>query len=324
VRKDPRDAAHPLTRTSIQVGAETPVDETVARGVLPKRLNRVALLRLFHASSYFFPQVGLVALGFTALQCLGCEDRGPVAPNVSPERRSETEYDVARDYFFKAQPRLALDHIHNAVRFDPDNAKALYFASAIHLFFCSGKLELLDPDCRLADAEDYVRRALKSDPNFREAKNTLGQVLILEKRFAEAIDVLAPLTKDPSFESSYLAWGNLGWAQTLSGQTDQGIESLKNSITEPRFCVGHYRLGVAYQMKGDLADAELSFTSAVTVDAPECKGLQDAWAARGTVRTRLGKPADARSDFEKCRDLSPDTLTGKTCVAALDALARMQ
>jgi len=274
----------------------------------------VALLRLFHASFTF---ALLVAFGCLAA---GCEDRGPIAPTVSPERHSETEYDVARDYFFKAQPRLALDHIHNAIRFNPENAKALYFASAIQLFFCSGKLELLDPDCRLGDAEDFVRRALKSDPNFREAKNTLGQVLILEKRYAEAIDVLAPLTKDPSFESSYLAWGNLGWAQTLSGQIDQGIESLKNSITEPRFCVGHYRLGVAYQTKGDLAAAEQSFTSAVSVDAPECRGLQDAWAARGAVRMRLGKGADARVDFEKCRDLSPDTGAGKGCVAALAGL----
>jgi Tfp pilus assembly protein PilF len=275
----------------------------------------VALLRLFHA---FY----LVALGSLAGSlATGCEDKGPVAPNISPERRSEAEYDVARDYFFKAQPRQALEHIHNAVRFNPDNAKALYFASAIHLFFCSGKLELLDPDCRLGDAEDYVRRALKSDPNFREAKNTLGQVLILEKRYAEAIALLAPLTKDPSFESSYLAWGNLGWAQTLSGEIDQGIESLKNSITEPRFCVGHFRLGVAYQTKGDLAAAEQSFTNALSVDAPECRGLQDAWAARAAVRGKMGKAADARADLERCRDLAPDTVAGKGCV---EALARLQ
>jgi type IV pilus assembly protein PilF len=95
---------------------------------------------------------------------------------------------------------------------------------------------------------------------------------------------------------------------------------LKNSITEPRFCVGHYRLGVAYQMKGDLASAEQSFTNAVAVDAPECKGLQDAWASRGTVRARLGKNADARADFEKCRDLSPETAAGKGCVESLSRL----
>ena len=250
-----------------------------------------------------------------------CGGRGPNGPVSSPERQSEVEYDVARDFFYKGQPRLALDHCRKAIELDDQNTKALYFASTIHLSFCAGKLELSDPDCRLADAEKYARRALLVDEKFRDARNTLGQILILEKRYPEAITALQPLTKDPAFESSFLAWGNLGWAQVLGGQVDLGIESLKNSVTEPRFCVGHYRLGVAYEKKGDLATAEQSFTNALSVDAPQCKGLQDAWEGRGEVRVRLGKMPDARADFEKCRDISADTLTGKTCV---DALARIQ
>jgi type IV pilus assembly protein PilF len=261
--------------------------------------------------------VGLLSL-FAGISA--CSGRGTTTPGVDPERQSESEYDVARDYFFKGQPRLALDHCRRAVELDDQNAKALYFASTIHLYFCSGKLALRDPDCRLSDAESYARRALNVDPNFREAKNTLGQILILEKRYPEAIAVLAPLTKDPAFESSYLAWGNLGWAQLLGGQIDQGIESLKNSITEPRFCVGHYRLGVAYETKGDLAAAEQSLTNALNVDAPECKSLQDAWQARADVRMRLGKTADARADYEKCRDLSAETVTGQACAASLARL----
>jgi Tfp pilus assembly protein PilF len=277
----------------------------------------VAFLQLF---SWF--RVALaVGLALLCATISGCSGRGPTTPGVDPERQSESEYDVARDYFFKGQPRFALDHIRRAIELDDQNSKALYFASTIHLFFCSGKLDLRDPDCRLNDAESYARKALTVEPNFREAKNTLGQILILEGRYPEAIAVLAPLTKDPAFESSYLAWGNLGWAQVLAGQTDQGIESLKNSITEPRFCVGHYRLGVAYEKKGDLAAAEQSFTNALAVESQDCKALQDAWEARGAVRSRLGKVTEARSDFEKCRDLSPDTRTGQMCAQALAARA---
>ncbi len=246
---------------------------------------------------------------------------GPSNPGVkNPEKASEAEYDLARDYFYKGQPRLALDHTRRALDLNDENKRALYFASVIHLSFCSSKLELQDPDCHLDDAEKYARRALQVDPNFREAKNTLGQILILEKRYPEAMDILAPLTKDPSFESSYLAWGNYGWAQVLAGQVDAGIESLKNSITEPRFCVGHYRLGMAYEKKGDLAAAEQSFTNAVAVDAPECKNLQDAWMERAEVRMKLTHLPDAKSDFEKCRDISADTTAGKACVQALTRL----
>ncbi|MGH7294640.1 MAG: tetratricopeptide repeat protein, partial [Polyangiaceae bacterium] len=167
----------------------------------------------------------------------------------------------------------------------------------------------------------YVRRALQADDHFREARNALGQILILEKRYPEAITVLEPLTKDPAFESSFLAWGNLGWAQVLAGHLDSGIESLKKAITEPRFCVGHYRLGVALEKKGDLAAAEQSLTNALEVDSPECRNLQDAWQERAQVRMKLGKLADARGDFQKCRDISAETSAGKACV---DQLARIQ
>jgi type IV pilus assembly protein PilF len=268
-----------------------------------------------------FAQLSILAIATLWPAVGACSARGANAPGANVERQSQAEYDLARDFFYKNQPRPALDHCRKAIELDGENATALYFASTIHLYFCSGRLELSDPDCRLADAETYVRRALQVNDSFREAKNTLGQILILEKRYAEAITVLEPLTKDPAFESSFLAWGNLGWAQVLAGRVDQGIESLKSSITEPRFCVGHYRLAIAYERKGDLPAAEQSLTNAVSVEAPECKNLQDAWEERARIRVKLGKVSDARADFEKCRDIAVDSRTGKACV---DALARIQ
>ena len=66
-----------------------------------------------------------------------CSVRGANAPGANVERQSEAEYDLARDYFYKNQPRQALDHVRKAIDLDSDNANALYFASTIHLFFCS-------------------------------------------------------------------------------------------------------------------------------------------------------------------------------------------
>lgn len=264
-----------------------------------------------------FAQVSTFAIATLWAAVGACSARGANVPGANPERQSDAEYDLARDYFYKGQPRQALDHCRTAIELNAENANALYFASTIHLYFCSGLLGLSDPDCHLADAERYVRRALQVNEAFREAKNTLGTILIHEKRYAEAIAVLEPLTKDPAFESSYLAWGNLGWAQVLAGRVDQGIESLKSSITEARFCVGHYRLGIAYEKKGNLAAAEQSLTNALSVEAPECKNLQDAWQERARVRVQLGRATDARADFEKCRDIAADSIAGKACVEAL-------
>jgi Tfp pilus assembly protein PilF len=270
----------------------------------------------FHEPTPLLAPASVFALCGVCVGVSACSGPGASSPS-SPERQSEVEYDVARDLFYKGQPRLALDHCRKAIEIDDQNAKALYFASTIHLSFCAGKLGLTDSDCRLADAEQFARRALAADAKFRDARNTLGQILIHEGKYTEAIVALEPLTKDPAFESSFLAWGNLGWAQVLAGQVDRGIESLRNSITQPRFCVGYYRLGVAYEKKGDLATAEQNLTSALSVDAPECKDLQDAWEERAQVRVRLAKVADAKGDFQKCRDISADSLTGKKCVEAL-------
>lgn len=259
----------------------------------------------------------VVALVFT-LACAPKNGSDAPAPQ-SPERQAESEYDVARDLFQKNDPRQALDHSLRAVQLDDSNAKILYFTSNIYLYFCSA-LGFSSPDCRLDDAERYARRAIKADDTFRDAKNLLGQILILKEKPLEAIAVLEPLVQDPSYNASHLAWGNLGWAQVQAGQLDAGIKSLRNSVTEPKFCVGHFRLGVALQKKGDLAGAEQSFTNALNVDDESCRRLQDAWEARGHVRQTLGRNDEAKADFDKCKEISTATQIGKQCLRALTQL----
>lgn len=250
-----------------------------------------------------------------------CSGRGGNQPNAqSPERQSEAEYDLARDAFQKGQSRVALDHAQKALTLNEDNDKAYYLIAAIHLSFCTSSRGFDAPDCRLADAEKAARAALKANPKFLDATNLLGQILINQRRFKDAIALLEPLTREPTYVHPHFAWGNLGWAQVQDGQLDAGISSLTNAVTEPRFCVGHYRLGVAFEKKGDLASAENALTSALSVKDPNCENLQDGWEARGRVRIRLGKQGDAQKDYERCREISEETTTGKSCIKQLGSL----
>lgn len=261
---------------------------------------------------------GLLALLGLALAASACSGKGANSPSgQGAERQSEAEYDVARDLFYKGEARSALDHVLKAVELNEDNAEAAYFASTIYLSFCAGDRGLDAPDCRLTDAERLAKKALKAKSEFRDGKNLLGQIYILQNRPKEAVAVLEPLTRDAAYTHSYLAWGNLGWAQVQAGEVDAGITSLKNAVTQPRFCVGHYRLGVAYEKKQSLDLAEKSFSDALSVDSPDCQALQDAWQGRGRVRLRLGKKDDAKKDFEKCVSLSKATQTGRACAHAL-------
>jgi len=258
------------------------------------------------------------ASGLVLAVCAACTPTSTGGPHAqSPERQAEAEYDLAREYFYKAHPREALDHVLKADSLDENNVKALYFTSAIYLSFCSGDAGLKAPDCKMDQAELYVHKTLERDPRFRDARNLLGNILTLEGKFKEAIAALEPLVKDPSYTASHLAWGNLGWAQVQDGRIDEGIASLRNAVTQPKFCVGYYHLGIAYEKKGDFANAEQSLTSALAVDSPDCQNLQEAWRARAEVRFKLGHKEEACGDLGKCRELSGDTEAGKTCGAKL-------
>ena len=251
-----------------------------------------------------------------ALSATGCVNKGTVASSAAdPERQSIDEFNLGLDAVNHSNFREALTHALRAMKFDEKNAHATYLASVVYLGFCNGLRGFGDPDCRLPDAEKYARLTVKLAPAYADAKNLLGEILINEQKYPEAIAVLRPLTTDPSYGSIHLAWANLGWAQLKGGDLDGGIVSLRNAVTQPGFCVGFYRLGIAYEMKGDLAAADLNLSNAVGGEA--CANFQDAFEERAKVRLKLGQAGPARADFERCKAISPDSLTGLRCTQAL-------
>jgi type IV pilus assembly protein PilF len=248
---------------------------------------------------------------------LSCSSAGGTGPGArDPERMSESEYDIARDLWLRRnQPREALAHALKAVDLDGSNADAAHLVALLYLDFCSrGPAE-----CRLKEAEKHARLAMTDKPDFREAKNTLAVVLIHEQRYADAIAVLKPLTEDILYQTPENAWGNLGWAYLEQGSFDLAIDALKRSVAaQPLFCVGSYRLGLAFEQKQELTSALDALTRALETDAPGCNSLQEAFAARARVRVRLGDLASARVDLDRCTALSGKTDAGKECSAMLE------
>ncbi|HXK19307.1 MAG TPA: hypothetical protein VNG33_15950 [Polyangiaceae bacterium] len=235
-----------------------------------------------------------------------------------PDRMSDSEYDVARDLWLRrSSPREALDHALKAVELNDENADAAHLVALIYMDFCSRNLN----ECRLQEAEKHARLALKAKPDYREATNTLGVILIHEKRYADAIKVLKPLTEDILYNTPENAWGNLGWAQLESGATDAAVESLRRSVAaQPLFCVGLYRLGLAYERRHEDTAASETLTRALETQAPGCNSLQDAYVARARIEARVGNADAARADLEHCVELSGKTEAGKECSSMLQKL----
>lgn len=256
--------------------------------------------------------LALVAWSLLSAGCLG------PAENV-PDPKSQATFDVAVDEFKKGHLRESLSQVTEALKQDGNNGDAALLGSHIYLAFCAR--DVSSPDCRFADAEKLARLAVDRLPESREARNTLGVVLIHRKLHAEAVEVLKALSEDILYESPQMAWGNLGWAYLESGEVDLAIDALRRSIAaQPNFCVGNFRLGLAYEKKGDLEAARGAFTRALETERPVCKRIQEAWEGRARVGGRLGATDEARSDSEQCKKLAPASASGARCATLLTGL----
>jgi Tfp pilus assembly protein PilF len=254
-------------------------------------------------------------VGVAAL-LMSCSAAQTPTAGRSPEDQSIAEYDLARDLWInRGQPRVALDHVLKAIELDDDNAEATHLAALVYLDFCRRG----DQDCRLGEAERHAREAISLKPDFREARNTLGVVLIHQKRYADGIEALKPLTEDILYTTPENAWGNIGWAYLESGQLEEAVSALERSIAaQPAFCVGHYRLGLAREKLGEKAAALAAYTAALEVAGGSCQGLQEAYAGRARILLATDRAQEARIDLQTCVRLDKQTDAGRECLALQD------
>jgi type IV pilus assembly protein PilF len=257
-------------------------------------------------------------IGLSSIACAACTS-ATQNPAQSPEAQSHAEHDLAKDAYKKGRLREVLAHVQKAVQHDETNAEAAYLGASVYLRFCAADEK--SSDCRWEDAEKYARMAVEANPDMRDAKNMLGVILVHRTRYDEAVSVLKPLASDILYNFPENAWGNLGWAYLLQGNYDEAIDALRRSLAaQPLFCVGAYRLGLAYEKKGDLTAARDAFTKAVETPAPDCQRLQDAFDARARVGAKQGLRDEVRADLTRCVDIGSATATGKQCAQQLKAM----
>lgn len=260
--------------------------------------------------------VALAAVAAVTSTGVGCKGRGAQG---ATDQRSLGEYDLARDAFQVGKLREALDHVQKSIELDSDNADAAYLGAIIHLAFCNPDERATD--CHFDQAERFAKKALDANPDHRDAKNTLGVILVHERRYDDAIAVLKPLANDILYVSPEKSWGNLGWAYLEKGAANEAIDALRRAVAaQPLFCAGWYKLGLAYEKKGELVAAREALTKCVETPRPECQRMQDAFDARGRVAMKQGLREEARTDFEKCGSLAPTTPVGARCSAQLKSL----
>jgi type IV pilus assembly protein PilF len=248
----------------------------------------------------------------SAAGAVGCSSKGNKGI-ADPEQASAAEHNLATDSLLKGNLRTALVHAKKAIEIDENNANAQLVAANVYLGFCATSPE----ECRLGEAEQHARAAVKLKPDLGAARNTLGVVLIQEKKYDAAIEVLRSLTEDILYSTPELAWGNLGLAQYEKGDIDHAIASFRRAVAlQPAFCVGNFRLGLAYEKKGDPQLSKQALDATINTEYPQCQ-FADAYEARARVLGQLGEKDGARADLERCAKAGQGTPTGKRCASNL-------
>lgn len=231
-------------------------------------------------------------------------------------KRSDRYYQAAHIAWLEEHDNLAaIRHLTRSIEANPDNDNAHYLLGTIRL----GRAEF-------DQAEPHLRKAValrgRDRPASRaEALNSLGVLLIHTERFGEAVTALTEASEEVLNREPWLAMGNLGWAYIEQGQYDKAIDILRRALfDQPLFCVGMYRLGQAYYLKGDYQSAEAQLSTAVTVDKEGCDRLQEAHHLLGMTLLRLGREAEAIEAFERCHEIDPTSELGVGCAETRSGL----
>jgi Tfp pilus assembly protein PilF len=271
------------------------------------RRSQGASIRLARARGF---DVVWTALALTWVAC-----GGPASAENA--LRAQKEYELSVGLLGEQNVPAAFEHLFKSVELDPHNPEP-------HQLL--GNLYMLRGDLKKAEEELLRSKALAEHnpaygaPFVAEVENSLGVVLVHQKRYDEAIALLRQTAANILNRTPYLAWGNLGWAYSEKGQHAQAIEALVQSVRhQPRFCLGYYRLGKAYLEVREFERAEEALTHGLEVPDEGCKSLQDAYHLRGEARARLGRRQDAIADFERCVELSGESVAGRACQDYLEA-----
>jgi tetratricopeptide (TPR) repeat protein len=96
-----------------------------------------------------------------------------------------------------------------------------------------------------------------------------------------------------------------GRAYAARGELGEAIGALMEAVRfDATYAPAYLELGRVYEARGDVGEAERAY--AVGID--HVAGFADALAARGKLRARLHRHADAIADFEALTSLEPDVI----------------
>ncbi len=155
-------------------------------------------------------------------------------------------------------------------------------------------------------ATDSARYALKLNPKYSAAKNTLGKLLLDQGKYEESEKYLLEAANDLLFREASIAKLNLGILHFKKTNLEKSSLWLTRSIDDkgPLDCLAHFYRAKVRLAQNDLLLAERDFALSMK---DSCSGSTDAHLGYAQTLVREKKYDQARAKFIEIQRLFPSS-----------------
>lgn len=235
---------------------------------------------------------------------MGCAT-GSGSKSLSKTDKARLLIDAANGALSEGDPIGALQLLAKAE--EQDNSLAEIHHSKALAFFAKR-----EPSMALEEA----RRAVTINPNYTDANNTLGKLLLDSGRNNEAEKPLLLAVADPLYRESFKAHTNLAILYYRQEHHQKSIEHLNKAIQEAPdvACVAYYYRGHIFLRAGQFRQAELDYGKATK---KMCAGFMEAHLALGITFERDKRYDQARKKFLDIQQNFPNSKIAEQAVERL-------
>lgn len=198
----------------------------------------------------------------------------------------KNSYDLAVNGLTRS-PQAAMKDVGAALDLCPDYAEAWHVKGMLlHLSFG-----------RLDEARQCFAKALELKPAFPDARNSLGNLYMDQKRWDDAIAQYDLALSDVLYGAPFHAQSGLGMAHFRKGDPKTAISHLKAAVTmNAGFCLGYLQLGTVYESMGATEDSCRYYTRF----REHCPERPDAYQREGVCQLNAGQTDAAKKSFTTC------------------------
>ena len=238
----------------------------------------------------------------------GCATSHQHKHEPTPEEHARLLLNVANAALIENDPPGALEALARAESIDPALPE-IYHTRAL-AFYNQGNT---------AGALEEVQKALKMAPDYTDANNSLGKILVDLGRYNEAVAPLLKAAHSPLYREAYKAWTNLGILYYRKGDWAKAGENFERAIQQ-----GGENACIAYYYRGHLKLHDAQYSEAIEdykqATKKWCGGFADAHLAIGITYQRTKQYELARRTFVEVESRYPNTKAADEAINLLRTL----